>query len=53
MSLLKKKIRVSTQLSPVLLPVDAHGQFLVESIAILDRRMVKKHNAALVEVLVQ
>lgn len=52
-SLLKKKIGSNCSSSVDLPYLDAHGQFLVEPLAILDRKMVKKKNVAAVEVLVQ
>lgn len=51
-SLLKKKI--SSKYTTAVLPeLNDHGQFLVEPVAILDRKMIKKNNATSVEVLVQ
>lgn len=52
-SVLKKKVGTNTQVLQQLPPVNVHGQFIVEPIAVLDRRMVKKGNVAAVEVLVQ
>lgn len=52
-SLLKKKIGQPCSVSATLPSVDVNGQFLVVPIAILDRKMVKRNNAADVEVLVQ
>lgn len=43
----------SAQVSPILPLVDGNDQFVIEPIAVLDRRLVKKHNVALVEVLVR
>lgn len=52
-SVLKKKVGKTYQVSQQLPPVDVHGQFIVEPLSILEQRMVKKGNAAAVEVLVQ
>lgn len=52
-SLLKKKINSKYTTSVVLPQLDDHGQFLMEPVAILDRKMIKKNNATSVEVLVQ
>lgn len=52
-SVLKKKVGKTDQVSQQLPSVDVHGQFIVEPLSILERRMVKKGNAAAVEVLVQ
>lgn len=38
---LKKKIGVYDVVSPMLPPVNTHGQFVIEPIAILDRKLVK------------
>lgn len=52
-SLLKKKLGSQCNSSPDLPPMDSEGFFLVEPVAILDRRLVKQNNAPNVEVLVQ
>lgn len=52
-SLLKRKIGQNCPSSPTLPQTDEHGQFLVEPLAVLDRLLFKRNNAAVVEVLVQ
>ena len=52
-SMLKKKIGEHSPPLTTLPPVDSMGYFLVEPVAILDRRMVKKNNQANVQLLVQ
>lgn len=52
-SLLKKKIGLNCTSIPTLPSEESLDQFRGEPIAVLERRMVKKNNAAAVEVLVQ
>lgn len=52
-SQLKKKVGQKDITSPSLPPVGLEGQFLVEPVAILDRRMIKRGNVAVVQVLIQ
>ena len=52
-SLLKKKLGDNVAANPTLPPVDNSGQFLIEPIAVLDRRLVKRNNQAVVQLLVQ
>lgn len=52
-SLLKKKIGQNCPSSPTLPFTNENGQFLVEPLDVSDRKMVKRNNAAVVEVLVQ
>lgn len=52
-SVLKKKIGDKCHFSPTLPPLDGHGQFIVEPLAILDRKLIKKNNVAAVQLLVQ
>jgi len=52
-SMLKKKLGDNVAANPTLPPVDNSGQFLIEPIAVLDRRLVKRNNQAVVQLLVQ
>ncbi|XP_033513828.1 uncharacterized protein [Nicotiana tomentosiformis] len=52
-SLLKKKVGNMVVVQTVLPSTSEDGQFLVKPVAILQRQMVKKNNAAVVKVLVQ
>ncbi|KAM7497180.1 hypothetical protein LguiA_021594 [Lonicera macranthoides] len=52
-SMLKKKLGHSIEPSSVLPPVDSSGHFLVEPVAILDRRLVRRGNASAVQVQIQ
>lgn len=52
-SLLKKKVGQNCSTSPNLPAMDSWGQLLNESVAVLDRRLVKKGNVPSAEVLVQ
>lgn len=52
-AMLKKNIGTNVTSSSSLPPVNQLGQFMVELVAILNRRMVKKNNAASLQVLEQ
>lgn len=53
-SVLKKKIGDDhCKSSSTLPPLDGYGQFVVEPLAILDRKLIKKNNVAFSQVLVQ
>lgn len=52
-SLLKKKLGTRVVAHPTLPPTDAAGQLIVEPVAILDRRLIRRHNRPHALVLVQ
>ncbi|TXG49461.1 hypothetical protein EZV62_025336 [Acer yangbiense] len=52
-SQLKKQIRAAVLSSPTLPPTGTDGQILVYLVAILSRKMVKRHNQAVTQILVQ
>lgn len=52
-SLLKKKIGHNAMTNPTLPPVNDDGVMLMEPVAVLERRMVKRNNRAVVQLLVQ
>ena len=51
--MLKRKLGQQVITEPTLPPINSNGQFLVELIAILERRVVNKQNRAVPQVLVQ
>ena len=52
-SLLKKKLGQHVTPNPILPPVSDEGVLQMEPVAVLDRRMVKRNNGAVVQWLVQ
>lgn len=52
-SMLKKKLGNAIVPSSVLPTVNSHGQFLVEPVAILDYRLVRRGNALVVQLQIQ
>ncbi|CAL5340382.1 unnamed protein product [Camellia sinensis] len=52
-SLLKKKLGQHIVAQPTLPPVAPDGTFQMEPVAVLDRRMVKRNNRAVIQLLVQ